>query len=389
MIRYAGYSVADYGAMVDCEPRMGCYAEALRRAVTPGCTVIDIGAGFGVFSLLACQYGAAKVIAIEPDPSIELLMPLAQANGFADRIEVVRDISTRYTPAAKADVIVSDCRGNLPLYEYHIATIRDARERLLAPGGTLMPMRDTIRIALASSATSHRQVGYPWRKNRYGLDLNAGVRYAANTSLRTYLKPNALASEPQDLATIDYRTVTDPDLDAQSELTATTNRTVHGVLVWFDAEIAEGIGYSNAPGAPPLVYRQRFLPFPEAVRLRAGDRVKLRLRATLSGDDYIWSWDSEVIDGSSRERRKQFRQSSFLGKIFSPQAIKTLASDHVPTGSALMEIDRDCLTMVQAGQGYSLDAIARTIHEKYPARFVTHQKALDHVAVLFKRYHEA
>lgn len=389
MIRYAGYSVVDYGAMVDCEPRMGCYAEALRRAVTPGCTVIDIGAGFGVFSLLACQYGAAKVIAIEPDPSIELLMPLAQANGFADRIEVVRDMSTRYTPEARADVIVSDCRGSLPLYEHHIATIRDARERLLAPGGSLMPMRDTIRIALASSAASHRQVGYPWRKNRYGLDLSAGVRYAANSSIRTYLKPNALASEPQDLAIIDYRTITDPDLDAQSELTASADRTVHGVLLWFDAEIAEGIGYSNGPGAPPLVYRQRFLPFSEAVKLRAGDRVKVRLRATLSGDDYVWTWDSDVIDGRTGELRKQFRQSSFLGTIFSPQAIKSLANDHVPTGSVMMEIDRDCLTMVQGGKGHSLDAIARTIHEKYPAQFASHQKALDHVAAFFKRYHEA
>ena len=389
MIRYAGYSVVDYGAMVDCEPRMGCYAEALRRAITPGCTVIDIGASFGVFSLLACKYGAGKVIAIEPDPSVELIMGMAQANGCADRIEIVRDMSTRYTPETKADVIVSDCRGSMPLYEFHVATIRDARERLLAPGGTLMPMRDTLRVALASSAKTYRQVPYPWLKNDYDLDLREGLRYAANTPSQVYLKPSNLVSEPQDLAYLDYRTITEPNLDATVELTAVRQGIVHGVLVWFDAEIAEGISYSNAPGAPPLVYRQRFFPLSEAVRLKAGDRIKLRLRATLSGDDYVWAWDSDVIDGETGAVRNTFRQSSFLCKIFSPQAIKSLANDFVPQRSDLMAIDRDCLALVQEDAGHSLDAIARSIMEKHPTRLDSYQKALDHVAVFFKRYNDA
>ena len=151
-----GYSVYSYGTMVTCEPRMAVYAEALRQAITPGCTVIDLGASFGPFALLACQYGAGRVIAIEPDPSIELLMPLARANGCADKITVVRDISTNYTPDTKADVIVSDCRGATPLFEHHIATIKDARDRLLAPSGTLMPMRDTLKIALVSSPATYK-----------------------------------------------------------------------------------------------------------------------------------------------------------------------------------------------------------------------------------------
>lgn len=171
MIRSAGYSVFEYGDMIECEPRMGIYAEALRRAVTPGCSVIDLGAAFGVFALLACKYGAGSVIAIEPDPSIELLMPLAQANGVADRITVIRDISTNYTPPAKADVIVSDCRGTVPLYQNHIATLADARARLLAPGGTLLPMRDTMRVALANWPKNRHSSVRPWHRNNFGLNL--------------------------------------------------------------------------------------------------------------------------------------------------------------------------------------------------------------------------
>src|SRR6187399_2841708 len=136
------YSLVNYGGMVTSEPRMSAYAEALRRAVTPGCTVIDIGAGPGVFSLLACQYGAGSVIAIEPDDSVELLRQMAKDNGCSDRITIVQGLSTEFTPPSRADVIISDIRGCLPLFEGHIPTIIDARERMLAPGGTLIPARD-------------------------------------------------------------------------------------------------------------------------------------------------------------------------------------------------------------------------------------------------------
>lgn len=230
------YSLIDYGAMIECEPRMGVYAEALRRAVTPGCTVIDLGAGFGVFSLLACKFGAGQVIAIEPDPNIELLRPLAKANGCADRITIVRDISVRYTPERKADVIVSDCRGTVPLFDHHIATIKDARERLLAPGGTLLPLRDTIKVALANSPRTYRQWHKPWKRNDYGLDLTAAHASAINSEGKAHLGAGVLASAPQDLAVLDYRTVTEANLDASVELVASKDTRVHGLLVWFDAD---------------------------------------------------------------------------------------------------------------------------------------------------------
>src|SRR6478735_7628175 len=105
------YSLISYGGMVACEPRMAAYAQALRQAITPGCTVIDIGAGPGVFSLLACQYGAGAVFAIEPDDSVELLRQLSVDNGYADRITVIQGLSTEFDLPAKADVIISDIRG--------------------------------------------------------------------------------------------------------------------------------------------------------------------------------------------------------------------------------------------------------------------------------------
>lgn len=379
-----GYRLYNYGTMITCEPRMEVYAEALRRAVTPGCTVIDIGASFGAFALLACKYGAGHVIAIEPDPSIELLMPLARANGCADRITVVRDISTNYTPPEKVDVIVSDCRGTIPLFEHHIATISDARDRLLAPGGTLMPMRDTMKIALANSPSTYRLHRQPWLSNRYGLNLKEGHRYAINSVNKVYLRPSALSSRAETLAVLDYRTITEPNLDASVELTAERDGQVNGFLVWFDGEIAEGLSFSNAPGEPPLVYGQTFLPLARPLKLAAGDRVEARIRLPLIEGRYMWNWDwqAHAADGTHIGPRE--RQSTFLGQIHSPRSLKAASNQHTPELTMAMMLDRDCLTLV--GEGRTLDDIAKTLQERFPDQLPTYKSALEYAASCLGRY---
>lgn len=386
MIRVSGYDVASYGEMIDCEPRMGVYVEALRRAVTPGCTVIDLGAGFGAFALLACKFGAGKVIAIEPDPSIELLRALAKDNGYADRITVVRDLSTRYTPETKADVIVSDCRGALSLYEHHISTIKDARERLLAPGGTLLPMRDTLKVALVRSPKAYRQCHYPWLSNKYGLDLKAGRSFAVNNDAKVYVKRRALLSQAEDVAVIDYRTVTEPNIDSTVEMVASQDGIAHGMLIWFDAEIAEGLGYSNAPGQPELVYGQMFMPFDRPRPLQAGDRIKARIRANLVDNHYVWSWDSNAFDRTTGEARDPYRQSNFLGRVIIKDNVKSGSNLAIPQRSVRMQIDADCLAMVDGGTDQ--DGIAKALMARYPEALPTYRAALDHVVSLFARYRD-
>ena len=129
------YGIYDYGSMMGDSVRMEAYVQALRNVVTPKSIVLDLGAGTGIFSMLACRFGAHKVYALEPNEAIQLAKKLVADNGLADRIEFIQEISTRVTLPEKVDIIIADLRGALPVYSLHIPTIADARKRFLKPGG--------------------------------------------------------------------------------------------------------------------------------------------------------------------------------------------------------------------------------------------------------------
>src|SRR5262245_12583417 len=134
--------------MIADRARMQAYTEALRRVVTPDSVVIDIGTGAGVFALLACRFGARRVYAIEPNNIIYVEQEIAAANGYDDRIQFIQDMSDKVTLPERGNVIISDIRGILPLFGTHIPSIIDARERLLAPDGVLIPQQDALWAAV-------------------------------------------------------------------------------------------------------------------------------------------------------------------------------------------------------------------------------------------------
>ncbi|MGB5528001.1 MAG: 50S ribosomal protein L11 methyltransferase, partial [Gemmatimonadota bacterium] len=113
------YGLYDFGLMLADRVRTQAYTEALRQAVTPGCTVLEIGTGTGLFAMLARRMGAGRVFAVEVLDTIDLAPQVAQANGIAEGIEFIKGFSTRMELPVKADVLVSDLRGTLPLYRMH------------------------------------------------------------------------------------------------------------------------------------------------------------------------------------------------------------------------------------------------------------------------------
>jgi len=306
------YSVHFYGQMLADATRMEAYAAALRRVVTPDSVVMDLGCGPGVFALLACKLGARRVYAVEPENIVGLAREVAAANGLSDRIEFFEKLSTEIELPERATVIISDLRGVLPWFEQHVPSIIDARERLLAPGGVLIPHRDVLWAAVVEVPERYEEIVGPWR-NTYDLDLSAGTRLVTNTWRKSRIKPEQLLTSPINWTTLDYYKVSSRDIHAEVSWRAARSGTAYGLAVWFDSELADGIQISNHPAAPEMIYGIGFFPFSQPVEMIEGERLAVRLDADFVNDGYVWRWDTEFFAADTQRVKASFKQSTFFG----------------------------------------------------------------------------
>ncbi len=299
------YSLQFYGRMI-ADRRMDAYVAALRETVRRDSVVMDLGCGPGVLALIACKLGARRVYAVEPENVIGLAREAAAANGFSERIQFFENLSTEIAVPEPATIIVSDLRGVLPWFQQHIPSIIDARKRLLARGGVLIPHRDILWAAVVEAPEQYEELVGPWQSNKFELDLTAGTRLITNTWRKTPLTPEQFLTEPIRWATVDYYEVNSPDIRAEISWRASRNGTAHGFAVWFDSELIEGIGFSNHPGPQQMIYGTGLFPFTRPVEISEGEQIKLRLAADFVQNDYVWRWDTDF-------QKTSFKQSSFYG----------------------------------------------------------------------------
>lgn len=117
-------------------------AKAISQVVNENTSFLDIGAGSGIWAILAAKLGAKRVVAVEIE---ECLIPIiykhAQENGVANRIEIIHGRSNDVKIKGKFDVIVSELFGGDAMGAETIKSFIDLRTRFLADGGVLMPHR--------------------------------------------------------------------------------------------------------------------------------------------------------------------------------------------------------------------------------------------------------
>lgn len=378
------YSVGDYGRMIADEGRIGAYAEALRRAVRPGSAVADLGAGTGIMTLLACRFGARRVYALEPDDVIQVAREVVTANAYADRVEFHQRPSTQVELPERVDVIVSDLRGVLPPYLHHLTAIQDARTRLLAPGGVLIPLRDTLWAAPVEAPEVYATHVAAARPEGFDFRFDPARRLASNSWRRVRLAPQHLLAEPGCWAVLDYTRLDSPDVAGRVRWNVARAGTVHGLLLWFDTLLAEGVGFSNAPAAPERIYGCGFFPLLEPVALDAGDSVEAALCADLVGADYVWRWHTRIFAAAQPAPRAEFRQSTLHGLPLSPQQLRRQGASHVPELAEEGEVDLFILERLR--DRVPLGQIAAQVAARYPRRFASVPQALTRVGELSLRY---
>lgn len=379
------YSMLDYTEMIADRVRTEAYRAALQARVRPGAVVADIGTATGFLAFLASRCGARRVFAIDPSSTVLLARELAPLNGCEQTVEFVQDFSTTMTLPEPADVIVSDLRGVTPLFQGGLAAIIDARDRWLRPGGALIPQVDRLWGALARKPALMGKRRAATAEDVLGINMLPARRFVMNTIWRGAIRAEEILVTPQCWATLDYATLQSPDVQSTLTWRIAEPTQAHGLAIWFDSVLCDGVGYSNAPGRPDCVYGQALLPFDDLLDLQLDDEVTIELQARRIHGEYVWRWDTYVASGGAA-RVRRFSQSTFFSRPRSRTDMRRRAPSFVPRLNAQGQLNRLVLDMMR-GDAPLTDIVTR-LTERCPGVFGSPADAMEYVSDLSARFSE-
>jgi protein arginine N-methyltransferase 1 len=274
---------------------------AIGAAVRTGSIVVDVGAGTGLLSMLACRAGAAKVYAIEETEIIGLAKEIIRNNGYDDRVTFLQGNSKKIDLPERADVVVSETIGAFAFSEEILSTLVDARRRFLKPTGHLVP--EGIRVFVAPIESFLEGTGF-WEEPVAGFDFRsaiprmpAGVMTAARK-----IDHRHFLGEERVLYDVDFRKA-DPEMDFSRtiEFTAGRQGTLHGFVGFWEAHLFGEITIECRPGGHPVHWPPVLFRLPAGIPTEEGDRIVLSFgRKDRPG--WHWRWDARVHRGDPATR---------------------------------------------------------------------------------------
>ena len=258
--------------------RNDAYEAALRAAVRPGCTVLEIGAGSGLLAMMAARAGAGKVVSCEANPAIAAAArDIVAANGLADRVTILAKHSSELDLEAdlggRADVLVSEIVSNDLLGQGALPVMEQVVPTLLHPDARVIPARGEIRVALACD----RQ----WDQLRMGqvsgFDLSAFDRFSPPVVEISAASPRLdLRSDPAVLFAFDFASGGPfPAGPADVSLTSQGGH-VNGVVQWIALALDDRTTYENRPArAQPSCWAVMFHRFLSPLDTACGDVIQV------------------------------------------------------------------------------------------------------------------
>jgi len=288
--------------------RNAAFHTALARIIVKGqTTVADIGAGTGFLGFLAAKLGAKRVDMYEAAEIAAVARKLIRHNGLAN-CRIAELHSTEVASPERVDVVVSETLGNYPFEENIIATLNDAHARFLEPGGTIIPHSVEQFVCPVTAERLFRELT-AWDEVGYGLDFAPARAMTLNNIYVRWLSQSDLldggaAAKSWDKVVFDRRNKTTRSGEAAWK--ASRPVTIHGLALWWRAELVPGVMLSTSPLDPRTHWEQLYLPALSPILLKPGQSLSARLRSTTSNEKGTnVTWTLTASDGSGRELLRQ------------------------------------------------------------------------------------
>ena len=282
------YRLALHGTMLADNVRNRALVKAVESVVEPGDVVVDVGTGAGLLALAAARSGASKVYGLEVDAMAAVATRLAAANGYADVIEVVRTLSLEWEPPERADVLLCETLGFTAFEEGFRSTFADARDRLLRPGGRMLPGRVTV-LAVPVDTTA-APVDLQGLGELEGFDFGPFADLCRGVWQRSHFPVASRLADPVPVADLDTRSMPAADrLAGHHTVTIQRDATLAGLALWFEAELAPGIWMGSGSADRDNHWGQAFLGL-DRRPVRAGEPLGFEIELDDRRGPFRASW---------------------------------------------------------------------------------------------------
>ena len=291
-------SVSAHHHMLQDTVRVMTYQAAIARH-SRGRSVVEIGCGSGILSIFAARAGARRVVAIEESEIASLAERMFRANGCEGIIELRRANSRDVELDEPADLLIHEILGVDPFNENLLPSVLDARERLLRPGGRLLPWRIQV-CCLGTELPAYRDKAYRVAEaleaqRLYGLDFSPLLELLAETDPRQLasqveqsreelFRPKVLTEE-HELADLDLQAADLSRAGEPAEIRLRIHRpgTLGAIAVYFRAHLDEDLQLTNSPFAPLTSWGRHLRPLSRSIQVAPGDEVLLRIELLSQG----------------------------------------------------------------------------------------------------------
>ena len=294
--------LAEHEEMLSDTVRVGAYHRAIHRAVQPGDVVLDLGTGAGLLALIASRAGAAKVYAVEHSDFIDVAREIALHNGITN-VEFVQANSREFTPPEPIDLILHEQMGDELFNENMVENVLDLRNRVLRPGGRIVPAKFALFVEPVSM---HRSMAV---RRFWNIDLPDGIdlsaierspiadRFRSDRSEQYWVRPGSVAAtvgDPQPLLEFDLTTLTGIyalATDHVIDRTAHADAVVDGIAIWFEARFDDETALSTSPLEPITSWGNRVYRVDREIA--RGETLRARARMGRLVDPNTWTVELE------------------------------------------------------------------------------------------------
>jgi protein arginine N-methyltransferase 1 len=311
---------------------------------------------------------------------IDLVPQFAADNGLRDRIIARKGLSSDVQIPEKADVMIASMLDAFGIDNNLLAIVVDARERLLKPGGAIIPQAVQLSYCPVELPEWYKANIDCWNTPHLGFSFRAARARAANQAGSGKITKESLLAAPESFDEIILTAANVAKVAARGSFRIERPGVLHALAGWFRATMAEGIFCSNSPLDPtPLPWNLALLPIHRPAAVAAGDRVDIAIRADTLRQSMIWSWDVWLY-GPDGTPRAEFHQSTFFGLFL--EGLRKYGSGSVPS---LSERGRAELAVLELCDGKrSMGEIAETILRGFPQMFETEPAAQTFAALLLQ-----